>query len=123
MAWTVLETDEAQMGDIIAFAGIDDINISETAQMRKSWSITIHLHRRANIVHGILRKQLSIRGSRRWIRYIRHLRDRLFREETNVSMKVEETDSADAFKVSGRGNAFGGDNRNYASWRLWITSR
>ncbi len=34
----------------------------------------------------------------------RHLRDRLFREvETNVSMKVEETDSADAFKVSGRG--------------------
>ena len=32
----------------------------------------------------------------------RHLRDRLFREvETNVSMRVEETESADAFKVSG----------------------
>ena len=34
----------------------------------------------------------------------RHIRDRLFRElETNVSLKVEETDSADCFKVSGRG--------------------
>ena len=34
----------------------------------------------------------------------RHLRDRLFREvQTNVSLRVEETDSADAFKVSGRG--------------------
>ena len=34
----------------------------------------------------------------------RHLRDRLFRElNTDVSLRVEETDSADAFKVSGRG--------------------
>ncbi len=34
----------------------------------------------------------------------RNLRDRLFKEvETNVSMRVEETDSADTFKVSGRG--------------------
>ena len=34
----------------------------------------------------------------------RNIRDRLFKEvETNVAMRVEETDSADTFKVSGRG--------------------
>ena len=40
------------------------------------------------------------------VKYVtsRNLRDRLFKEvETNVAMRVEETDSADTFKVSGRG--------------------
>ncbi len=52
-----VETDEAEMGDIIAFAGIDDINIGETvADAENPGSIAIHLHRRTNIVYGVFRK-------------------------------------------------------------------
>ena len=100
-----VETDEAQMGDIIAFAGIDDINIGETVADAENPEALPSI----SIDEPTLSMVFSVNNSPfagREGEFVtsRHLRDRLFREiETNVSMKVEETDSADAFKVSGRG--------------------
>ena len=100
-----VETDEAEMGDIIAFAGIDDINIGETVADAENPEALPSI----SIDEPTLSMVFSVNNSPfagREGEFVtsRHLRDRLFREvETNVSMKVEETDSADAFKVSGRG--------------------
>ncbi len=100
-----VETEEAEMGDIIAFAGIDDINIGETVADAENPEALPSI----SIDEPTLSMVFSVNNSPfagREGEFVtsRHLRDRLFREvETNVSMKVEETDSADAFKVSGRG--------------------
>lgn len=100
-----VETDEVAMGDIAAFVGIEDINIGETVADVENPealpSITID--------EPTLSMMFSVNNSPfagREGEFVtsRHLRDRLFKEvQTNVSMKVEETDSPDAFKVSGRG--------------------
>ena len=100
-----VETNEAEMGDIIAFAGIDDINIGETVADAENPEALPSI----SIDEPTLSMVFSVNNSPfagREGEFVtsRHLRDRLFREvETNVSMKVEETDSADCFKVSGRG--------------------
>ena len=100
-----VETDEALVGDIIAFAGIEDINIGETVADPENPEALPML----TIDEPTLSMMFSINNSPfagREGDFVtsRHLRDRLFREiETNVAMKVEETDSADQFKVSGRG--------------------
>lgn len=100
-----VETDEALVGDIIAFAGIDDINIGETVADPENPEALPML----TIDEPTLSMMFSVNNSPfagREGDFVtsRHLRDRLFREiETNVAMKVEETESADQFKVSGRG--------------------
>ena len=100
-----VETDEAGMGDIIAFVGIDDINIGETVADAENPEALPTI----SIDEPTLSMMFSINNSPfagREGDYVtsRHLRDRLFKEvETNVSMRVEETDSPDSFKVSGRG--------------------
>lgn len=100
-----VETDEASMGDIIAFVGIDDINIGETVADAEHPEALPTI----SIDEPTLSMMFSVNNSPfagREGEYVtsRHLRDRLFKEvETNVSMKVEETDSPDSFKVSGRG--------------------
>ena len=100
-----VETDEALVGDIIAFAGIEDINIGETVADPENPEALPML----TIDEPTLSMMFSVNNSPfagREGDFVtsRHLRDRLFREiETNVAMKVEETDSADQFKVSGRG--------------------
>jgi len=100
-----VETDEALVGDIIAFAGIEDINIGETVADPENPEALPML----TIDEPTLSMMFSVNNSPfagREGEFVtsRHLRDRLFREiETNVAMKVEETDSADQFKVSGRG--------------------
>ena len=97
------------MGDIIAFAGIDDINIGETVADAENPEALPSI----SIDEPTLSMVFSVNNSPfagREGEFVtsRHLRDRLFREvETNVSMKVEETDSADAFKVSGLRIALG----------------
>ena len=100
-----VETNEAGMGDIIAFVGIDDINIGETvADVENPEALPT-----ISIDEPTLSMMFSVNNSPfagREGEYVtsRHLRDRLFKEvETNVSMRVEETDSPDSFKVSGRG--------------------
>ena len=100
-----VETYEALVGDIIAFAGIEDINIGETVADPENPEALPML----TIDEPTLSMMFSVNNSPfagREGDFVtsRHLRDRLFREiETNVAMKVEETDSADQFKVSGRG--------------------
>ena len=100
-----VETEEAMMGDIIAFAGIEDINIGETVADPENPEALPML----TIDEPTLSMMFSVNNSPfagREGDFVtsRHLRDRLFREiETNVAMKVEETESADQFKVSGRG--------------------
>ncbi len=100
-----VETNDAHMGDIVAMVGFKDINIGET--------VTDPEHPEAlpaiNIDEPTLSMIFSVNNSPfagKEGEYVtsRHLRARLFKEvETNVAMKVEETDSADSFKVSGRG--------------------
>lgn len=100
-----VETDETAMGDITAFVGIEDINIGETVADAEHPEELPAI----KIDEPTLSMMFSVNNSPfagREGDYVtsRHLRDRLFKEvETNVSMKVEETDSPDSFKVSGRG--------------------
>ncbi len=99
------DTNDAHMGDIVAMVGFKDINIGET--------ITDPEHPEAlpaiNIDEPTLSMVFAVNnspfaGQEGEFVTSRHLRARLFKEvQTNVAMKVEETDSADAFKVSGRG--------------------
>lgn len=100
-----VEAAEASVGDIVAIIGISDINIGET--------IADPEHPEALEGIKIDEPTLSMlfcvnnspfAGLEGEYVTSRHLRDRLFKEiQTNVSMKVEETDSPDVFKVSGRG--------------------
>lgn len=100
-----VETQTATIGDIITVSGIPDINIGETI------CDTDHLDPlpfveidEPTISMNFLVNNSPFAGQEGQFVTSRHLRDRLFKEtKTNVSLKVEETDSADAFKVSGRG--------------------
>ncbi len=100
-----VETEEAKLGDIVAVAGIPDINIGETISSSEEPEALPFV----NIDEPTLSMNFIVNNSPfagREGEYVtsRHLRDRLFKElETNVSLRVEETDSADSFKVSGRG--------------------
>lgn len=98
-------TDEAAAGEIICVSGIADLNIGETAcdpeHVEPLDFIKID---EPTISMNFIVNDSPFAG--RDGKYVtsRNLRDRLFKEvETNVSMRVEETDSTDTFKVSGRG--------------------
>ena len=99
------EIESAPAGDIIAVMGIPDINIGETiADVNNPESIPF-----VDIDEPTLTMTFSVNngpfaGREGEFVTSRHLRDRLMKElESNVSLKVEETDSPDSFKVSGRG--------------------
>ena len=99
------EIEEANAGDIIAVVGIPDINIGETiADPQNPEAIPF-----VDIDEPTLRMTFSVNnspfaGKEGEFVTSRHLRDRLFKElESNVSLRVEETDSPDSFIVSGRG--------------------
>ncbi|WP_075572132.1 translational GTPase TypA [Megasphaera coli] len=97
--------DGASMGDIACIVGIPDIKIGETV----ADSLNPEALPKIDIDEPTLAMIFYVNDSPfagREGEYVtsRHLRDRLFREvQTNVSLRVEETGSADAFKVSGRG--------------------
>ncbi|HIU36150.1 MAG TPA: translational GTPase TypA [Candidatus Fimenecus excrementigallinarum] len=100
-----VEVEEAAAGDIICVSGIADLNIGETIcapdcveplPFVKIDEPTISMNFMVN--------DSPFAGQDGKYVTSRNLRDRLFKEvETNVSMRVEETDSTDCFKVSGRG--------------------
>nr|WP_010252270.1 translational GTPase TypA [Acetivibrio cellulolyticus] len=100
-----IETPSASVGDIIAIAGISNITIGETVCDVNSPDPLPFI----DIDEPTLSMTFSVNNSPfagREGSFVtsRHLRDRLFKElETNLSLKVEETDSADSFEVSGRG--------------------
>jgi len=100
-----IEIKEAMLGDIVAVSGIDDINIGETI-CDEQYPDPLPF---VDIEEPTLSMTFSANnspfaGTEGEYFTSRHLRDRLYREiQTNLSLKVEETDSPDAFKVSGRG--------------------
>lgn len=100
-----VEADEASAGDIVAIVGIADINIGETVadiEIPEALpGITID-EPTLSMLFSVNNSPFA--GREGDFVTSRHLRDRLFKEiQTNVSMRVEETDSPDVFKVSGRG--------------------
>lgn len=99
------EVEEASLGDIVAVAGISNISIGETiSDIQNPEALPF-----VKIDEPTISMTFSVNDSPfagREGDYVtsRHLRDRLFKElETNVSLRVKETDSTDAFEVSGRG--------------------
>ncbi|MTK10773.1 MAG: translational GTPase TypA [Clostridiaceae bacterium] len=99
------ETDEAKLGDIVAVAGIPDINIGETlADINNPEALPFVEIDEPTLSMNFMVNDSPFAGQDGDYVTSRHLRDRLMKElETNVSLRVEETDSADCFKVSGRG--------------------
>lgn len=100
-----VEAESAGLGDIIAVSGIADLNIGQTACDTEHVEPLPFVKIDEPTVSMMFMANNSPFAGREG-KYVtsRNLRDRLFKEvETNVAMKVEETDSTDTFKVSGRG--------------------
>ncbi len=100
-----VEVEKAEAGDIIALSGVNEINIGDTiCDYNNPEKIPF-----VNIDEPTVSMTFSVNNgpfAGREGEFItsRHLRDRLFKElDRNVSLRVKETDSADAFEVSGRG--------------------
>ncbi len=100
-----VECSEGVMGDIVAINGIEDMNIGETVCAPDCVEPLPFV----NIDEPTISMLFMVNNSPfagKEGKYVtsRHIRSRLFKEvETNVSMRVEETDSPDCFKVYGRG--------------------
>ena len=99
------EVEEAAMGDIIAVTGLDDVNIGDTIADTENPEALPTIAIDEPTLSMLFSVNTSpFAGREGDFVTSRHLRDRLFREvETNVSLRVDETDSPDSFKVSGRG--------------------
>ena len=100
-----VEVQEANIGSIVAISGIADIHIGDTlCDLEHAGTHSLPENFRAHhrhVFHG--KRQSHGRPGRKYVTS-RHLRERLFRElNTDVSLRVEDTDSPDCFKVSGRG--------------------
>lgn len=100
-----IEVEEAIVGDIVALTGLGSASIGHTvADMENPEALpTINIDEPTlSMTFGVNTSPFA--GQEGQFVTSRHLRDRLFKEvETNVSLRVEETDSPDTFKVSGRG--------------------
>ncbi len=100
-----VEVESAQIGDIVAVSGIADLHIGDTLcapeapdpiPFQKISEPTIAMH--------FLVNDSPFAGQEGKFVTSRHLRDRLYRElNTDVSLRVEDTDTTECFKVSGRG--------------------
>ena len=100
-----VETQTAEFGDIIAVSGISDLNIGETACDPECIEPLPFVKIDEPTISMLFMVNTSPFAGREG-KYVtsRNIRERLFKEvETNVAMRVEETDSMDTFKVSGRG--------------------
>jgi GTP-binding protein len=100
-----IETEEAGAGDIVAIAGIKDINIGETiADPNNPEALPVLKIDEPTLQMTFLVNNSPFAGREgKWVTS-RKLRERLFKElETDVSLRVDETESPDAFIVSGRG--------------------
>ncbi len=100
-----VEVTEAGIGSIVAVSGIADLHIGDTlCAPEKPEPIPFQKISEPTIAMHFLVNDSPFAGQEGKYVTSRHLRDRLFRElNTDVSLRVEETESADCFKVSGRG--------------------
>ena len=99
------ECETASVGDLIQVAGIAELNIGETACDNTCIEpLPFVKIDEPTLSMNFIVNNSPFAGKDGKFVTSRNLRDRLFKEvETNVSLRVEETDSADTFKVSGRG--------------------
>ena len=100
-----VEVKEASVGSIVALSGIEDIMIGDTiCSPLKPEALPFVKISEPTISMTFSVNDSPFAGTEGKFVTSRHLRDRLFRElNTDVSLRVEETDSPDRFKVSGRG--------------------
>ena len=99
------EVEEATVGAIVAISGMEEIKIGDTiCSPEKPESIPFQKISDPTISMDFMVNDSPLAGKEGKFVTSRHLRDRLFRElNTDVGLRVEETDSMDCFKVSGRG--------------------
>ncbi|MBQ7476125.1 MAG: translational GTPase TypA [Selenomonadaceae bacterium] len=100
-----VEVDEAPMGQIVALTGLGNISIGDTIADAENPEALPGIRvdePTLSVTFGVNTSPFA--GREGQFITSRHIRDRLFKEaQTNVALRVEETDSADVFKVSGRG--------------------
>ena len=100
-----VDVAEATIGSIVAISGIADIHIGDTlCSPEHPQAIPFQKISEPTISMQFMVNDSPLAGQEGKYVTSRHLRDRLFRElNTDVSLRVEETDSTECFKVSGRG--------------------
>lgn len=100
-----VEVTEAGIGSIVAISGIADIHIGDTiCSPLNPEAIPFQKISEPTIAMDFMVNDSPLAGQEGKYITSRHIRERLFRElNTDVSLRVEETDSPDCFKVSGRG--------------------
>lgn len=100
-----VEVNEATIGSIVAISGITDIKIGDTiCSVDNPQAIPFQKISEPTITMNFMVNDSPLAGQEGKFVTSRHLRDRLMRElNTDVSLRVEETDNMDSFKVSGRG--------------------
>ncbi|MBR2151754.1 MAG: translational GTPase TypA [Clostridia bacterium] len=99
------EAQSASVGDLVAISGIEGINIGETiCDVNCPEPLPFVKIDEPTISMNFIVNDSPFAGKEGKYVTSRNLRDRLMKEiETNISLRVEETDSSDTFKVSGRG--------------------
>ena len=100
-----VDVTEAKIGSIVAISGIADIHIGDTiCAPEDPVAIPFQKISEPTISMNFIVNDCPLAGQEGKLVTSRHIRDRLFRElNTDVSLRVEETDSPDSYKVSGRG--------------------
>ncbi len=99
------EVNEATIGAIVAISGIAELHIGDTlTSVTNPVAIPFQKISEPTIAMNFIVNDSPLAGKEGKYITSRHLRDRLFRElNTDVSLRVEETETTEAFKVSGRG--------------------
>ncbi len=100
-----VEVKEASIGSIVAISGISDISIGDTlCSPENPQAIPFQKISEPTIAMQFIVNDSPFAGQEGKYVTSRHLRDRLFKElNTDVSLRVEEMENTDSFKVSGRG--------------------
>ena len=100
-----IDVKEATIGSIVAISGISDLSIGDTiCSPENPQAIPFQKISEPTIAMQFIVNDSPFAGQEGKFVTSRHIRDRLFRElNTDVSLRVEETDNMDSFKVSGRG--------------------
>ena len=100
-----VEVTKAGIGAIVAISGIADIHIGDTlCAPEKPEPIPFQKISEPTIAMNFIVNDSPLAGQEGKFITSRHLRDRLFKElNTDVSLRIEETENTDCFKVSGRG--------------------
>lgn len=100
-----IDVEEASAGDIVALSGIEDLHIGDTiCSPEKPEAVPFQKISEPTISMNFMVNDSPLAGTEGKYVTSRHLRDRLYRElNTDVSLRVEDTESTDCFKVSGRG--------------------